>query len=401
MRVCLVLDRQFVPGVDCGRGDRVEMVKNPRSRTVGLAFTLLLGLVAGSIEEDAHGAVTERGISSRGYTFRDLRPSIEVNTFVQPDEATISAKIYRKRLAEGAAIPEVEPVYVYAPEDRSELKKWLGDIARKNEKKPLIKEFFKRFDRGDFEANRGWLKVAVNGKLSQHMAPRKIAAKLKKRHLNVYLDGKQLAADKRLRRNLLVQAKPFINRKQYRRLKADIRGGKLISVTRQLLPKFARKNIKKFTPYQGPNCFHAALSFHSETYGLSKRFNIKKERNHHNIMINYDELYRILFMDFREIDPRKEELHFGDIIVFFDKDTQASRKRFYFKWIKHTLVYLFNSYTFSKGSKSANTPYTIKTVGGEWRTWRKLTQNLQLKVFRRKPSTILQNSENIATGWVN
>lgn len=331
----------------------------------------------------------------------DLDPSLEVNAFVQPDTAMISPKVYKKRLELGDKVPEVEPVYVFVPEKRSELKKWLLSVARQGKKKPLLKEFFRQFNQGAFEANRGWLKVAINGKLSPYIAPQKIARKLKRPHLNVLIDGKQLAASPRLRRDLLSQVKPFVSRKQYRKLKANIRAKKLIPVSKAMFPKFARKNLKKFTPYQGPNCFHAALSFHSETYGLSKRFNIKKERNHHNIMINYDELYRILFMDFREINPTKEPMQFGDIIVFFDRDSSSARKKFYFKWIKHTLVYLFNNYTFSKGSKSANTPYTIKTVEQEWRTWQKLTRNLKLKVFRRKPTTILQNSENIATGWVN
>lgn len=344
---------------------------------------------------------TERGISNRGYTIYDLKPSLVLNTFVQPDQAMISAKIYKKRLKLGDKIPEVEPVYLYLPEKKAELKKWLLSVARKNQKKPLVKEFFKQFDKGTYVANRGWLKVAINGKLHRYIAPKKIARKFKRPHLKVYLDGDQLAQDAKLRSQLFAQVRPFADGKQLRSLKTSIKERKMISVSKSLFPRFARKNLKKFTPYQGPNCFHAALSFHSETYGLSKRFNVKKERNHHNLMINYDELYRILFLDFREINPKKEDMKFGDIIVFFDRDTESTRKKFYFKWMKHTLVYLFNNYTFSKGSKSANTPYTVKTLEKEWRTWQRLTGNLKLKVFRRKPATVLQNSENIATGWVN
>lgn len=364
-------------------------------------LTLAVALTLTPFVQVVQAAPADRRISNKGYTLSDLQPSLVVNTFVQPDKAMISAKIYNKRLRLGDAVPEVEPVYLYLPEKKSELKKWLTSVARKNQKKPLIAEFFKQFDKGAYVASRGWLKVAINGKLHRYVAPRKIARKFKKPHLKVFLDGEQLARNPALSRRLISQVRPFASGKQLRSLKAQIKERKLISVSRALFPRFARKNLKKFTPYQGPNCFHAALSFHSETYGLSKRFNVKKERNHHNLMINYDELYRILFLDFREINPRKEDMKFGDIIVFFDRDTEPSRKKFYFKWMKHTLVYLFNNYTFSKGSKSANTPYTVKTLAKEWRTWQRLTGNLRLKVFRRKPTAVLQHADNIATGWVN
>lgn len=373
-------------------------------KTLGDAVLAVSFLTWGSfffLSPALSAAPADRGISNRGYTLKDLHPSLTINTFVQPDEAMISAKIYNKRLKLGRKVPEVEPVYLYLPEKKSELRKWLQSVARKNKKKPLISEFFKRFNKGEYESSRGWLKVALNGKLHRYVAPRKIARKFKKPHLKVFLDGEQLARQPALARQLVTQVRPFASRKQVRELKAQIKERKLISVSRALFPRFARKNLKKFTPYQGPNCFHAALSFHSETYGLSKRFNVKRERNHHDLMINYDELYRILFLDFREINPRKEGMKYGDIIVFFDRDTEPSRKKFYFKWMKHTLVYLFNDYTFSKGSKSANTPYTVKTLAKEWRTWQRLTGNLRLKVFRRKPTAVLQHADNIATGWVN
>ena len=38
----------------------------------------------------------------------------------------------------------------------------------------------------------------------------------------------------------------------------------------------------------------------------------------------------------------------------------------HYTWIKHTATYLYSDYTFSKGSKSANTAYTIKTLDEEW-----------------------------------
>ena len=99
-------------------------------------------------------------------------------------------------------------------------------------------------------------------------------------------------------------------------------------------------------------------------------------------MINYDELWRVLNTHFYEVNVKKYPLKYGDILVFFDVPKDKDQN-VYFKWIKHTAAYLFGSYTFSKGSKSPNTPYTVKTLKEEWKTWDRLTQNLGVKVFRK------------------
>jgi hypothetical protein len=51
-------------------------------------------------------------------------------------------------------------------------------------------------------------------------------------------------------------------------------------------------------------------------------------------------------------------------------------------WIKHAATYLFDDYTFSKGSNSPDTPYTVKTLDEEWDAWDHRSAHLGLKVFR-------------------
>ena len=99
-------------------------------------------------------------------------------------------------------------------------------------------------------------------------------------------------------------------------------------------------------------------------------------------MINYDELWRALQSNFYEINPKETKLKYGDIIVFFDIPS-SSKYEVYFRWIKHASTYLFNHYVFSKGSKSADSIYAIKTLEEEWSSWSRRTEKLAIKVFRR------------------
>lgn len=100
-------------------------------------------------------------------------------------------------------------------------------------------------------------------------------------------------------------------------------------------------------------------------------------------MINNDELWRTLELGFYEVDARTTPLAYGDVIVFIEPPKGAQKTAISYRDVKHTATYLFGRYVFSKGSKSPNTPYTVKTLKDEWDTWVHISKNIGIKVFRR------------------
>ncbi len=141
--------------------------------------------------------------------------------------------------------------------------------------------------------------------------------------------------------------------------------------------------VKKFLTSRGPNCFHAALAFQGPQLTRSPLINVKEEDGYHRAMINYDELWRALSLEFYEINPVHTPLKYGDVLVFLDVPKTAATGATNFRWIRHAATYLFNGYTFSKGSKSPNTPYTVKTLEEEWQTWKRYSAQLGVRVYRR------------------
>jgi hypothetical protein len=120
-------------------------------------------------------------------------------------------------------------------------------------------------------------------------------------------------------------------------------------------------------------------------------------------MINYDELWRVLSENFYEVNPDKLPLKYGDMLVFFDvpeDDADDLEKPVDFRWIRHTATYLFGGFTFSKGSKSPNTPYTVRTLAEEWKTWKRYTDNLGVKVFRRSQKSVKAAPPRDLTDWI-
>jgi hypothetical protein len=207
-----------------------------------------------------------------------------------------------------------------------------------------------------------------------------------KSHHHLTLDTKELAKDKATRKELFRQLKPYFSKAERKKLSGKIARGETVTIDEHLLPSFAEKMVGKYIIYRGPNCFHAALAFQSPTYTSSSLINVKTETGYHRAMINYDELWRVLNRNFYEVDPEKVPLKYGDMLVFFEvpeEDADNLDKPEDYRWIRHTATYLFGGYTFSKGSKSPNTPYTVRTLSEEWRTWKKFTENLGVKVYRR------------------
>ena len=116
-------------------------------------------------------------------------------------------------------------------------------------------------------------------------------------------------------------------------------------------------------------------------------------------MINYDELWRAINRHFYEVDLKRSDLKYGDMLVFFSMPLNLN-ETINFRWIRHTATYLLNEYTFSKGSKSPNTPYTIKTLQEEWNTWKRYTPNLGVRVYRRAQNKVKKTPPVDRVDWI-
>ncbi len=224
-----------------------------------------------------------------------------------------------------------------------------------------------------------------------------------KMHHNLTLNSKELKKDTVAKSELMKQLIPFLKKKERDKILGKINRGEQIEVSKELLPDFPRKMVGKYIVQRGPNCFHAALAFHGPQLTSSSLINVKSETGYHRAMINYDELWRVLNQNFYEVDPDTVPLKYGDMMVFFDVPNDAAEDLQHpvdFKWIRHTATYLFGGYTFSKGSKSPNTPYTVRTLADEWRTWKRYTKNLGVKVFRRSTTSVRANPPMDLVDWV-
>lgn len=189
--------------------------------------------------------------------------------------------------------------------------------------------------------------------------------------------------DNKEKSSLLQELKYFFPARELKKIKKKIIKSPSLIVDKDLLPEFAAKMVRRYTIFRGPNCFHAVLAFQDPAFPKSVFMNVKKELGYHRAMINHDELWRALQENFYEVQPHTSKLNFGDIIVFFKIPEDNTEMFPSYRWLKHTAVYLFNNYTFSKGSKSSNSPYTVKTLGEEWKVWKRILQNPAIKVFRR------------------
>lgn len=224
-----------------------------------------------------------------------------------------------------------------------------------------------------------------------------------KTHHSLTLNSNELKKDSAAKGELMKQLIPFLKKKERDKILGKINKGEPIEISNELLPDFPRKMVGKYIVQRGPNCFHAALAFHGPALTSSSLINVKSETGYHRAMINYDELWRVLNQNFYEVDPDTVPLKYGDMMVFFDVPKDAADNLQHpvdFKWIRHTATYLFGGYTFSKGSKSPNTPYTVRTLADEWRTWKRYTSNLGVKVFRRSTTSVRANPPMDLVDWV-
>lgn len=275
----------------------------------------------------------------------------------------------------------VDPISITVPADELKMRKFLMKIAEGKRLNDLVLNVKKNslVSKESGEESRIFTFTPETISLIDKS---KYFATLRKTHHRLTIETAKLSNDQA--RYLVNSVKPFLNSEQIRTVIEKIRNRQMLEVDKFVLPEFAKKVVENFTKYRGPNCFHAALAFQGLSIAKSPQVNVKEESGYHPSMINYDELWRVLRTSFYEINPEKDEIKYGDMIVFFDlPDSTRVKRDINFRWIRHAASYLFDGYVFSKGSKSANTPYIVRTLNEEWASWLGFSKNLYIKVYRR------------------
>ncbi len=304
------------------------------------------------------------------------------------------------RVEKGTEDGEIEPLKLYVPNDPRRLR-FMAESLANGKAVDVLEERFAAESKKSSLKDESKSKITISRADFTLMDPDKIATVLGKPHHNVTVDGFELYRDKPTRLTLMRQISAFFNQAQRNTLAAKLKRGEKISLEKDILPDFARSVIRTFPVFRGPNCFHASLSFHGSRFANSDFYNIKQEIGYNAAMINYDELWRTLSSNFYEVDPKKHQLEYGDIIIFMDIPTNLTENSMVdYRWIRHAATYLFGPFTFSKGSKSPSTPYSIKTITEEWQTWTAYATSLGVKVFRKSHKSISKTPPFDLTDWI-
>ena len=330
--------------------------------------------------------------------FQEIALSLNIPVQEQIIETKLPDTKLKSRVLKGGDKEGIEPLFLHFNPTTSGIQKIAKKYAKKESYYEVVDHLAKASKKSKNKSG-ARVKYQISKHLYQLLDKKALMNKFSFPHhsLNIALDN--------LRRNpnsldeLELQIKPFFSGVERERISGKLKKNKFLSVDRDLLPSFPRKVVRRFVIYRGPNCFHASLAFHDRILTRSNFFNVTREKGYHRAMINYDELWRILSSNFYQVDHHASKIKYGDILVFFDIPKEP-RKFINFRWIRHTAAYLFNGYTFSKGSKSADTPYTVKTLKEEWKTWSKISKNLAVKIFRRSTKRVKKRPPKDLIDWI-
>ena len=371
-----------------------------RNFALCLAATLLTPLVSGRAQ-----AVTQYKQAREPFLF-DITSFTTTLTLPVKDEVEtlkMSEEIMRKRLEESQRDVTVEPLTVMLSDDDAQIAKMVEKIAI-NGKEDQLTAYLKEKLAHTKPKKGETLKTVIIDEDAFDLIDHDAFADLySKDHHDLTVDTTYLRKDKTMRREFSRQIAPFFPKAERQRIQQKISLGEPLDVDTDLLPDYARKMVKKFIKYRGPNCFQTALAFQSPKLTSSSLINVKIEPGYHRSMINYDELWRVLNTNFYEVNPDKDPLKYGDILVFYDVPDDVADDLSVpvdFRWMRHAVTYLFGGYTFSKGSKSPNTPYSVRTIAEEWKLWKRFTKNLGVKVYRRSLRAIRTRPPRDLTDWI-
>ncbi len=276
----------------------------------------------------------------------------------------------------------IEPLSITIPRSETGLQELVRKIALPGKSEALSEMLLSKLKKQG-PSDKSSLKLDLEPSDFKLINIKAIGDDLARDHHSVTIHTKDLASDPATWSEFKTQLAYLLPKEQIAKISRKVKGGVDLKLDEDLLPNFARKMAGKFIIFRGPNCFHAALAFFNQAMTRLPTINVKEEEGYHKSMINYDELWRVISNQFYEIDTRTTPLKYGDLMVFFATPPETP-KHINFKSIRHTAIYLLGPYTFSKGSKSPNTPYSVKTLQEEWTTWQAMTQNLGLKIYRRQ-----------------
>ena len=327
----------------------------------------------------------------------ELNLGIELPVSDMIQEISPSLSQIKKRVYRNGNEVSIEPMSIPIPKSLAKQQRLIEKISRPGESEQIFEWFADPSKQ--ILTKYGKKKLRLDSSMLPLFDLQALQDIYTKRHHRLILDGAILRSDPVARDQLLQQVGPFIGKDKSKKLTSQIAHRREIIVSNALLPEFPSESVGKYSIHRGPNCFHAALAFHGEQITNSPFFNVREESGYHRKMINYDELWRAIQLNFYEIDPQKTDLKYGDMIVFFDVPT-SSEYEVYFRWIKHASTYLFNHYVFSKGSKSADSIYAIRTIEEEWSAWKRRTENLAIKVFRRSLRHVKTTPPRNLQDWI-
>jgi hypothetical protein len=311
-----------------------------------------------------------------------FQSNLALPIIVKNRQIPIPETVVRDRLDQYLKDERIEPIQLTVEGREDKIIELASKIAAKDSKINLANYIKTNFTHGDEIPGTELRLVTIDKSAFGLINQDAFRALFQKNHQELFIPTKKLKSSVQLQQTLIDQVSPFLNANEIASIRRKISTNENLSVDQDLLPKFAKDHVASHSVFRGPNCFHAALSFQGETIASSDRVNIRQEPGYHRDMINYDELWRILQLSFYEINPSRTPIQYGDMIVFFETKT-PQYGQLDFKTLRHAATYLFGGYVFSKGSKSANSPYLVRTLADEWETWTKYTDRLGAKVFRR------------------
>ncbi len=350
---------------------------------------LLLSLALLCPAESATGKIAAKNSFVRDIS--SLSPGLRLPLRDSIEKIKISFSKIKSRVMRYRSDPRVEPVKLKIKE--KSLRLFSEQLSRRGHTVYLYHGIKK-----NIPTSKNARDIVITPEILRHVDPQKLTQMFSSYHHRLLAFPPKMKANKKYL--LLNQMKYFFSSRGLKKIRKKLLTSSHIVVDRELLPSFAARMVKRYTIFRGPNCFHAVLAFQDPSFPKSTFLNVKEETGYHRAMINHDELWRVLDENFYEINPRTTALNYGDIIVFF-KIPEHSNELPSYKWLKHTSVYLFNNYTFSKGSKSSNSPYTIKTMQEEWNAWKKILKNPAIKVFRRASHRLNKKFTVKLQDWLN
>ncbi|MEN9835533.1 MAG: hypothetical protein RL011_1726 [Pseudomonadota bacterium] len=379
-------------------------------RTCNLAKLLGLSLVVASHAEISHAA-SHYTTSKYGYLFDlgDISTALEIPLRDNVETVAMPRDIMQERLEKAASDPTVEPLTVVIGNKPVQIAALAAKLAKTGKKNALKNYFTKKLEASPAAklntdpTDAAARTITLDKESFGLIDPVKLGGIYAKPQHNLIIQGDGFKNNQRLTKNFMRELVPFFDTSARAALRARLQKGENLEVNIDLLPEFAKSMLKKYIIFRGPNCFHAALAFQSVILPSSSFINVKEEPGYHRAMINYDELWRTIATEFYEIDPSRQALKYGDMLVFFDvpeRQSDQASTEIDFHWIRHTATHLVNGFTFSKGSKSPNTPYTVRTLKEEWDTWKKFTKNLGLRVFRRSLTKVNEKPPVDLIDWV-